>query len=111
MTKTDRVKGLYAAFPSLRGTTRPPAFAIFLPLPADAGHRFTENDGSCEPATKEDREMTRYREAPVELFSPVENGVTVAVPYPLRVSSLSLSLLPFAVSSLAGWEIQSGIYF
>jgi len=31
--------------------------------------------------TKQDREeMTRYREAPVELFSPVESGVTVAVP-------------------------------
>lgn len=47
--------------------------------------------------TKQDREMTRYREAPVELFSPVESGVTVAV----------LRTAPRAEM----WEIQSRIYF
>lgn len=64
------------------------------------------------PTTKEDEEMTRYREAPVELFSPVESGVTVAESHLPRIALIPF--LPFSCAlypAVARWEIQSSIYF
>lgn len=63
--------------------------------------------------------MTRYREAPVELFSPVESGVTVAVPSLLPCISLSPSTrshpphrhsFPVPVASRPGWMGNSKRY-
>lgn len=55
------------------------------------------------PTTKEDEEMTRYREAPVELFSPVESGVTVAESHLPRISLIPFLFFLFPVHCIQPW--------
>lgn len=55
------------------------------------------------PTTKEDEEMTRYREAPVELFSPVESGVTVAESHLPRIALIPSLFFLFPVHCIQPW--------
>lgn len=96
MTKTRRAKSLYATFLSfspfvtrMRSWLSQYFFFFDRPTRNRISRRNAWNAWNASAGeTKEDREMTRYREASVELFSPVESGVTVAVPYAARCTAL-----------------------
>lgn len=83
---SSRKKSIRNIFILLPGCRRPHAVAplsqyLFSILSPVAETRFTvKRPKRVRERTKQDREMTRYRETPVELFSPVESGVTAAVP-------------------------------
>lgn len=72
------IRCIFILLTGARVQSRLSRYFFFPILSLVAETRFTvKRPKRVRERTKQDREMTRYREAPVELFSPVESGVTV----------------------------------